>query len=77
MKIVIFVDYSNKEFNKDFQLSNMLIAKGHNVFFAINDEQFIDLKNKCDMLFLGLSAINKQSEYDYIAILSDKIINEL
>ena len=36
MKIVIFVDYSNANFNKDFMMSNMLISRGHNVFLAVS-----------------------------------------
>lgn len=55
MKITIFVNYSSKEFNKDFNLANMLISKGHNVFLAINDNQFNELKIQCDRVFLGYS----------------------
>lgn len=55
MRIVIFVDYSNSEFNKDFQVSNRLIADGHNVFLAVNEIQFQGLKEKCDRAFLGYS----------------------
>ena len=58
MKIVIFVDYSNSEFNKDFKLSNMLISRGHNVFLAINDRQFAELKNNCDKAVKGYSRSN-------------------
>ncbi|MGN0960597.1 MAG: hypothetical protein ACI4PF_00190 [Christensenellales bacterium] len=55
MKIVILVDYSSPEFNKDFKLSNMLISQGHNVFLAINENQFNDLKKNCDKAVLGYS----------------------
>lgn len=55
MKIVIYVDYSNKEFNKDFETANMLIDKGHNVFLAINDIQFNELKKNCDKAVKGYS----------------------
>ena len=55
MKIVIYVDYSNKNFNKDFEIANMLIERGHNVFLAINDDQFNDLKNRCDKAVKGYS----------------------
>ena len=55
MKIVIFVDYSHEQFNKDFQLSNMLIEKGHNVFLAINQEQCEYLKKNCNVAVLGYS----------------------
>jgi hypothetical protein len=56
MKIVILVDYSDKNFNKDFELANMLIGKGHHVFLAINDMQFTDLKKNCDKAVLGYSS---------------------
>ena len=55
MKIVIYVDYSNSQFNKDFQVSNMLIDKGHNVFLAVTEEQFEYFKDKCDRSFVGYS----------------------
>ncbi len=61
MKIVIYVDYSNKEFNKDFMLSNTLIARGHNVFLAVNDEQFKELSLKCELSLIGIS-YNKNFE---------------
>ena len=73
MKIVLLVDYSNKEFNKDFVLSNSLIAKGHNVFLAVNDNQFNDLISKCDRAYLGLSATNKVSDYPSISIITTDI----
>lgn len=55
MKIVILVDYSNSNFNRDFQVSNKLINDGHNVFLAINKVQFDDLSVKCDKALLGYS----------------------
>ena len=58
MKIVIYVDYSNVEFNRDFRMSNELIALGHNVFLAVNDNQFEELKKNCDKAILGFSTIN-------------------
>ena len=73
MKIVLLVDYSNKEFNKDFMLSNSLIARGHNVFLAVNDEQFKDLLSKCDRAYLGVSATNKTASYPNIDIVKDNI----
>ena len=73
MKIVIFVDYSNKEFNKDFVLSNSLISKGHNVFLAVNDIQFRDLLNKCDIAYLGMSADNKKQDYPSIGTIDNNV----
>lgn len=55
MKIVIYVDYSNSNISKDFNAANMLIENGHNVFFAINDEQFDFLQNKCERSVIGYS----------------------
>lgn len=74
MKIVIYVDYSNAEFNNDFKISNVLINKGHNVFLAVNDTQFNELTNKCDLSFLGLSAISKKSTYPNVELIDNNII---
>ena len=63
MKIVILVDYSNKEFNKDFILSNKLISSGHNVFLAVNIDQFLELKKNCDHAVLGVSANKLDLKY--------------
>jgi hypothetical protein len=41
--------------NRDFKLSNMLIDNGHNVFLAVNDIQFEELKTKCDKAYIGYS----------------------
>lgn len=73
MKIVLLVDYSSKEFNRDFSLSNTLIAKGHNVFLAVNDNQFNDFAAKCDRVYLGLSACNRLSDYPNISVIDDNI----
>lgn len=67
MKIVILVDYSNKEFNKDFQVSNKLISDGHNVFLAINSQQFDDLRSKCDGAYLGYSVSDRGLKFPCIA----------
>ncbi|MBQ7352284.1 MAG: hypothetical protein IJW59_05455 [Clostridia bacterium] len=56
MKIVIDVNYSSSKFNMDFKLSNMLIERGHNVFLAISQEQFLQLKKNCDKAVLGFSS---------------------
>ena len=71
MKIVLFVDYSNKEFNNDFRLSNMLINQGHSVFLAVNDIQFNELKAKCDRSYLGLSMASNKNKYPNEDILSE------
>ena len=66
MKIVIYVDYANAQFNKDFKLANVLIEHGHNVFFAVNDEQFEYFKDKCDKSICGYS----QTKISYNADIS-------
>ena len=58
MNIVIYVNYGDSQFNKDFKIANELL-KVHNVFFAINDIQLNDLYPKCDILVRGLSAKSK------------------
>ena len=55
MNIVIYVNYSDSNFNKDFEIANVLLLE-HNVFFAINNRQLDDLYKKCDILLRGLSA---------------------
>lgn len=73
MKIVILVDYSNSNFNKDFQMANMLIDNGHNVFLAINDNQFEDLKLKCDRAYLGYSSSSIKDVIPRISEINDLI----
>ena len=74
MKIVLYVDYSSTEFNNDFKLSNMLISGGHNVFLAVNDMQFLDLKGKCDKSYLGKSMLSKKDNYPNEEILDSSVI---
>lgn len=73
MKIVILVNYSDSQFNMDFKLSNELIAGGHNVFFAVNSEQFEYLSLNCDMKYRGYSMSNS-SDYKDIPIISDNLL---
>ena len=68
MKIVIYVNYSSIEFNKDFQLSNTLISSGHNVFLAINDIQYNELKKNCDKAVLGYSVISSVIDDEAISL---------
>lgn len=65
MNIVIYVNYSDKEFNNDFRIANVLLEE-HNVFFAINNMQLEILCDKCDLLIRGLSAKNiNLDNYNY------------
>lgn len=78
MKIVILVDYSSTNFNIDFKTSNMLISSGHNVFLAINDEQFKDLGSNCDKKIIGCSVNSGQADYKIDSNLSlDQNINNI
>ena len=49
MKIIIYVDFSNAEFNKDFALSNRLTGAGHTVLLVTNDGQLIDSMEAYDL----------------------------
>lgn len=70
MKIVIYVDYSNSQFNKDFQVSNQLIEQGHNVFLAVNEGQFEELKKNCDKAFRGYSY---SGEIAHVALIEEML----
>ena len=54
MKILIFVDYASKEFNKDFQLSNILL-EDNSVFLVTSNEQLKMAEKHYDILLLGYS----------------------
>lgn len=59
MKIILTVDFANKNFNKDYQLSVSLLSK-HSVLLVTNTHQ---LNNACqfyDILLIG------QSSFDFI-----------
>lgn len=88
MNIVIYVNYSDINFNKDFEIANVLLTE-HNVFFAINDRQLNDLYDKCHILIRGLSVkgtslsqftyydLNENTYLDDIKLLEKNItINE-
>ena len=55
MKIIIYVDYSSKEFNKDFNYANKLIENEHNVLMVANAEQLSSAINYYDILLYGFS----------------------
>ena len=67
MKIVIYVDYSNDLFNKDFALSNALLDKGHQVFLVTSYEQLSQyINNGMDNLIRGYSAHSIEISAEYI-----------
>jgi len=68
MKIAIYVDYSNSQFNKDFVMANKLIEMDHNVFLAVNDNQFKHLKSNCNKAVLGYSYSNNYNEKEHLKL---------
>jgi hypothetical protein len=77
MNIVIYVNYSEKEFNKDFSIANVLL-KEHNVFFAINGRQLSDFYPKCDLLIRGISAKNTDlNGYKFYDLQEDTYLNDI
>ena len=55
MKIIIYVDYSSAEFNKDFNYANLLIDKGHKVLLVTNNVQLNSAVSYYDLLIYGYS----------------------
>ena len=76
MKIVIYVDYSNSQFNRDFSLANALLNRGHNVFLVINDYQLDMYRDKYDYLISGYSC-SRELEIDNIKLIDLNNENEL
>jgi hypothetical protein len=74
MKIVICVDYSHKQFNKDFELSNRLIVAGHHVFLAINNVQFEYFRDNCDVCIKGYSCSWEDTSLDISGYTVDSAI---
>ena len=64
MKIIIFADYTSKEFNKDFNYANLLIEKGHNVLLVTNEVQLMSAVNYYDILLYGYSYIGQPLKID-------------
>ena len=66
MKIVVFVNYSDENFNKDFTLSNALLDRGHQVFLVSSVEQLNQyISNDLDKLIRGFSASNVDINCDF------------
>ena len=72
MKIIILVDYSSGEFNKDFDLGNALISQGHTVLLVNTIEQLERSFNSYDMLLMGNSNTYESLEFDQIKKISIK-----
>ena len=56
MKIIIYVDFSNAEFNKDFSLSNRLTSEGHTVLLVTTDGQLNASMGAYDLVLSGFSS---------------------
>ena len=74
MKIAIYVNYANNNFNKDFKVSNELLGRGHNVFLAVSDEQLLYFKGNCDIVCLGYSMAEFGDKYK-LDIIDDIVDN--
>lgn len=77
MKVVIYVDYVNANFNKDFMLANALLSREHNVFLVINDNQLHMYDGKLDILLIGFSSNVKPAKYEYIDLDNDLTIDDV
>lgn len=55
MNVLIYVDYTSSEFNKDFQLSNRL-TYDNSVFLVTSAEQLQMAEKHYDILIVGFSA---------------------
>ena len=55
MKIIIYVDYSSLQFNKDFDCANLLIENEHNVLMVTNNKQLQSAIAYYDILLYGYS----------------------
>lgn len=58
MKIIIYVDFKNKDFNKDFTLSQSLLSE-HTVLLVTNMEQLRSSIGTYDLILLGFSCVDK------------------
>ena len=62
MKIILFVDYSSKDFNKDFEISNVLLRE-HSILMVNSQEQLETAYPKYDLVILGYSCNNINCSY--------------
>ena len=61
MKIIIYVDFSGKDFNKDFALSNSLTNE-HTVLLVTNMEQLHNSMGAYDLILRGFSSTEDLSD---------------
>ena len=81
MKIVIFVDFLNSKFNRDFELSNALLGQGHSVFLVSTMEQLnMYVADGLDRLIRGYSAGTVQLDEPYYDVGNksiDEVVNDI
>ena len=77
MNIIIYVDFSSKEFNKDFNISNALLDE-HTVLLVTSREQLEKSYKNYDILLFG-NSISTIPTIDYINSYSikDKTLEEI
>lgn len=76
MKIIIFVDYTSKEFNKDFDYANILIENEHNVLMVSNEIQLRSAINYYDILLYGYSYSGQPLEIGIQNMLFDEFMQK-
>ena len=78
MKIIIYVNFSSSEFNKDFKLSNALIDYGHTILLVSNSEQLEVAYSSYDILLYG-NSFSGLNDFDKIKSLNIKglVINDI
>ena len=64
MKIIIYVDFSNGEFNKDFSPSNRLTSEEHTVLLVTTDGQLNASIGAYDLVLSGFSCKKDLSYLD-------------
>lgn len=71
MKIIIYVNFSSSEFNKDFEISNALIDHGHTVLLVSNDIQLESAYKSYDIVLYG-NSFSEMNDFDKIKSLNIK-----
>lgn len=61
MRLLLSVDFSNKDFNSDFMLSNALLSE-HTVLLVTNQKQLEDAYPSYDLLIIGKSSWKIEKE---------------
>ncbi|MBE5738321.1 MAG: hypothetical protein E7354_01105 [Clostridiales bacterium] len=78
MKIIIYVDFKDEKFNRDFALSQKLTAE-NTVLMVTNDEQLYSSIDSYDILLFGFSCEAKSVsiEKTIMDLVSDASLEEL